>query len=341
MSRPCPVAAQVEHDRREPRADPQLPDALGVVRGERPVGADERVLGDLLGVVGVAGHPQGDRVAAVHVGVDQGLERPVEIPGEAVSELGVVHHLPEPGSMRPVARGAPGRWRRPDPSTRIATDRGSPARRSPPIPACHNADMLLDDRFDDLVASLGGFYRTWYVVTGLELGLFARLREAGAGRADRGRAGAADRHRARPGRPLGLGRRRARPRRARRRPAPDPRGRGGHPARRGPARVPRRPVPPRGDRQPRLRGPARGVPDRRSRGVAARPLPAGHRAADRPGHRRVLPGGAAGDPAARRRPPARLPDPRHPLRRRPLADRDGPPLPGHDAHRRSSSSRTP
>ena len=41
--------------------------------------------------------------------------------------------------------------------------------------------MQLDDRFDDLVASLGGFYRTWYVVTGIELGLFARIRDAGAG----------------------------------------------------------------------------------------------------------------------------------------------------------------
>jgi SAM-dependent methyltransferase len=40
--------------------------------------------------------------------------------------------------------------------------------------------MQLDDRFDDLVASLGGFYRTWYVVTGIELGLFARIRDAGA-----------------------------------------------------------------------------------------------------------------------------------------------------------------
>jgi SAM-dependent methyltransferase len=39
--------------------------------------------------------------------------------------------------------------------------------------------MQLDDRFDDLVASLGGFYRAWYVVTGLELGLFRRLRDAG------------------------------------------------------------------------------------------------------------------------------------------------------------------
>jgi SAM-dependent methyltransferase len=39
--------------------------------------------------------------------------------------------------------------------------------------------MSLDDRFDDMIASLGGFYRTWYVYTGLELGFFARLREAG------------------------------------------------------------------------------------------------------------------------------------------------------------------
>ncbi|MEI7744354.1 MAG: class I SAM-dependent methyltransferase [Chloroflexota bacterium] len=41
--------------------------------------------------------------------------------------------------------------------------------------------MRLDDRFDDLVASLGGFYRTWYVYAGLELGLFAKLRDAGPG----------------------------------------------------------------------------------------------------------------------------------------------------------------
>ncbi|MFN8631612.1 MAG: hypothetical protein U0838_15225 [Chloroflexota bacterium] len=39
--------------------------------------------------------------------------------------------------------------------------------------------MRLDDRFDDLVASLAGFYRTWYVFTGLELGLFDALRDAG------------------------------------------------------------------------------------------------------------------------------------------------------------------
>jgi SAM-dependent methyltransferase len=39
--------------------------------------------------------------------------------------------------------------------------------------------MALDDRFDDLIASLGGFHRSWLVYLGIELGLFARLREAG------------------------------------------------------------------------------------------------------------------------------------------------------------------
>jgi SAM-dependent methyltransferase len=39
--------------------------------------------------------------------------------------------------------------------------------------------MSLDDRFDDLVTSLGGFYRAWVIQLGLELGLFAALREAG------------------------------------------------------------------------------------------------------------------------------------------------------------------
>jgi SAM-dependent methyltransferase len=37
-----------------------------------------------------------------------------------------------------------------------------------------------DDRFDDLIASLGGFHRSWLVYLGLELGFFAQVREAGA-----------------------------------------------------------------------------------------------------------------------------------------------------------------
>ena len=46
--------------------------------------------------------------------------------------------------------------------------------------------MPLDDRFDDLVASLTGFYRAWVIQLGIELGLFARLREAGPGGLTRG-----------------------------------------------------------------------------------------------------------------------------------------------------------
>jgi SAM-dependent methyltransferase len=42
--------------------------------------------------------------------------------------------------------------------------------------------MRPDDRFDDLISSLGGFHRTWLVYLGLELGLFRHLRDAsGAG----------------------------------------------------------------------------------------------------------------------------------------------------------------
>jgi SAM-dependent methyltransferase len=36
-----------------------------------------------------------------------------------------------------------------------------------------------EDRFDDLIASLGGFHRSWLVYLGIELGLLARIREAG------------------------------------------------------------------------------------------------------------------------------------------------------------------
>ncbi len=38
-----------------------------------------------------------------------------------------------------------------------------------------------DDRFDDLIASLAGFHRSWLVYLGLELGLFACVRSAGSG----------------------------------------------------------------------------------------------------------------------------------------------------------------
>ncbi len=40
--------------------------------------------------------------------------------------------------------------------------------------------MQLDERFDDLVASLAGFHNTWLVYLGVELGLFSHLRAAGS-----------------------------------------------------------------------------------------------------------------------------------------------------------------
>jgi SAM-dependent methyltransferase len=39
--------------------------------------------------------------------------------------------------------------------------------------------MAFDDRFDDLIASLGGFYRAWMIHLGLELGLFEAVRASG------------------------------------------------------------------------------------------------------------------------------------------------------------------
>ena len=42
-----------------------------------------------------------------------------------------------------------------------------------------SAEMPLDERFDDLIASLGGFHRSWLIYLGIELGLFERLRSAG------------------------------------------------------------------------------------------------------------------------------------------------------------------
>jgi SAM-dependent methyltransferase len=36
-----------------------------------------------------------------------------------------------------------------------------------------------EDRFDDLIASLAGFHRSWLIYLGIELGMFARIRSAG------------------------------------------------------------------------------------------------------------------------------------------------------------------
>lgn len=44
--------------------------------------------------------------------------------------------------------------------------------------------MSIDDRYDELVTALGGFYRTWLVYLGIELGFVRALRDAGDGGLD-------------------------------------------------------------------------------------------------------------------------------------------------------------
>ena len=117
--------------------------------------------------MGIAQDAERDRVAAVDVRRDEGLERRVEIAREAFGELGVVHQVPQPG------QAGSGCIRRP--TAILAPLRGHPTADG----RVSQSEDAHDDRFDDLVASLGGFYRTWYVFVGLELGLLQRLRDAG------------------------------------------------------------------------------------------------------------------------------------------------------------------
>jgi hypothetical protein len=67
-------------------------------RSRAPVGADEAVLDELLGVVAVAAGPPGDREQPVLVGDHEGLERAVEVRRETGGQARVVgcmvvHHV--------------------------------------------------------------------------------------------------------------------------------------------------------------------------------------------------------------------------------------------------------
>lgn len=86
-----------------------------------------------------------------------------------------------------MALRRPGRSRRPvPPASRVRRPvapspnphrhrTGATAERHP----CDNATVAHEEQFDDLLTSLIGFYRTWIVALGLELGLFEALRGAG------------------------------------------------------------------------------------------------------------------------------------------------------------------
>ena len=204
------------------------------------------------------------------------------------------------------------------------------------VPSATIAAMGHDDRFDDLIASLGGFHRSWLVYLGMELGLFARIREAGArgiSTADLAAAtGAATRRPSMPGRGPSDAHELVTLEDGRLTVDDDVAAillddqRGG---------VPRRPVRPR---RGRLAWTGAAMVDffRTGRPIAdpAGPLSRRDRATDAPGHRGLLPGGPGGAAAARRRPVTRRPGRRRPLRRRALAGGDGAPLPGARARRR-------
>ncbi len=216
--------SQVDGDRRQPGSEGEGFDALAVVAGEGPVGAQEGVLGDLFGVPLVGEEPAGDGEDEVGFGSDEVLEGGVEVLGEGRREVGSRWSRSHLGRGRLAGRGladwfggagrlsgtrgggpdcglpwiflssmhysmkhrrARSRCRSPFvPST------GSPVAPSPNprrhlIDAtsarhpCDNAAVAHEDQFDDLLASLIGFYRTWIVTLGLELGLFEALRAAG------------------------------------------------------------------------------------------------------------------------------------------------------------------
>ena len=242
---------------------------------------------------------------------------------------------PEPLERRPARGGVRTCPARSEGSALVRVrPRPSRARRS-----CDNPAMGRRDRFEDAAASVAGFYESWVIYLGIELGLFAAIRDAGragiaadaiasaAGcRPEPVRAWLAAAHAVRAGRP---GRRSGDPRRGRRR----------GPPRRHPPRVPRRAVRHGRRLEPRLRRTDGVLPDGPDDRRAAAPLPSRDRGGDGPGHRGLLPGGAGGPAGPRDDPEPRRPRPRRRLWRRQVADRRRPAVPGDGAGRRRVRAR--
>ena len=109
VRRRSPGPRGVDHDRGQPRVEPQLEDPRAVPLAERPVGPDERVLGGVLRLGRVAEEPQRDRVEPVLAGADERLE----------------------GRGRDRRRGRPGASRRPSPVHNTPGSRSGCIRRGP------------------------------------------------------------------------------------------------------------------------------------------------------------------------------------------------------------------
>ena len=72
------IAAQIESDRPHPRAQLKISDAIRVVRTQRPIDANERLLSHVLSILPAAGELEG-------TGVDAALERSHEIREGAIA----------------------------------------------------------------------------------------------------------------------------------------------------------------------------------------------------------------------------------------------------------------
>src|SRR3954453_14678203 len=64
---------------------------------------------------------------------------------------------------------------------RLQRDCPSPrSTRGGPSWSCHNRSMGRADRFEELATSVAGFYQSWVIYVGRELGLFGHIRAAGS-----------------------------------------------------------------------------------------------------------------------------------------------------------------
>jgi hypothetical protein len=111
------VARGVAHDREQPGSRPQCPDPGVVVAAQGPVGAQERLRCEVVGIVRAAAQPQRDRVDQPLVAPDHVGEPGVEVGDQggdegAAEDLGLLFIVHVPQNTRPsesVAASSPRR----------------------------------------------------------------------------------------------------------------------------------------------------------------------------------------------------------------------------------------